>query len=78
MISARKAQPNDLTFKKYSYRLNITEINQLNNGDIKVKLEDSHNTNFSFISDADSISSGINNAFVFSQINGLWKMIYYT
>lgn len=78
LVSARKAQPNDLTFKKYSYLLNITEINQLDNGDIEVQLDESNNINFSFISNIDSISSGINNAFVFSQINGEWKMIYHT
>jgi hypothetical protein len=77
LVSARKAQPNDLTFKEYSCQLNITEINHLDNGDIEVKLEESNEINFSFISDVDSISSGISNAFVFSQINGAWKMVYH-
>lgn len=74
LVGSRKAQPNDLVFKKYSCQLSVTGIKQLDKGEIEVELDESNTINFNFISDVDSISSGIDNIFIFTQTDGGWKI----
>lgn len=74
LVNHRKLQLNDLTINSYAIEIDVASIKKTGKNNIEFSLKENRKVNFSFISDTNSYTSGIQMDFILHSTEEGWKI----